>query len=187
VTGADLRWIPRDSVGVDEQIAVLAAAQHGVVALTQLRAIGIRSGAIYHRVRCGRLHQLHRGVFAVGHTPRPRTLKRIVATIHNEPPITRSHLEALMRDLCDQHGLPRPEVNSMVEGEEVDFFWRAQRLIVETDGHATHGTNVAFERDRARDARLTLLGYRVVRFTYQQLTYERDHVAATLRGLLSAA
>jgi very-short-patch-repair endonuclease len=119
--------------------------------------------------------------------PGARTLKRIVATIHNEPPITRSHLEALMRDLCDQHGLPRPEVNSMVEGEEVDFFWRAQRLIVETDGHATHGTNVAFERDRARDARLTLLGYRVVRFTYQQLTYERDHVAATLRGLLSAA
>jgi hypothetical protein len=114
------------------------------------------------------------------------TLALIVETIHDDPPMTRSELEAMMRDLCDGHGLPRPEVNVHVAGPEVDFFWRAQRLIVETDGHEDHGTRTAFERDRARDARLTALGYRVVRFTHRQLTREPDLIAATLVALIDA-
>jgi len=67
-----------------------------------------------------------------------------------------------MRDCCDAHGIPRPEVNAIIAGEEVDFLWRARRLVVETDGHETDGTRAAFERDRAKDARLTMRGYRVV-------------------------
>jgi very-short-patch-repair endonuclease/predicted transcriptional regulator of viral defense system len=117
--------------------------------------------------------------------PGAAALANIVATIQDEPPLTRSELEALMRDLCDAHDLSRPAVNMIVEGSEVDFFWRAERLIVETDGHETHGTRAAFERDRAKDARLTALGYRVVRFTYRQLVYERPLVVATLRALLA--
>jgi hypothetical protein len=112
-------------------------------------------------------------------------LARIVATIHDEPAVTRSKLEGRMRDLCDAYGIPRPEVNVIVEGVEVDFFWRAQRLIVETDGHETHGTRSAFENDRAKDARLTVLGYRVVRFTYRQLVYEPQTVTRTLRALIA--
>ena len=123
-------------------------------------------------------------------SPRRRgatNLARIIATIHDEPTLTRSELENLMRDLCDAHALPRPEVNVLVEGAEVDFLWRAQRLVVETDGHETHGTRVAFERDHAKDARLTMLGYRVVRFTHLQLTSDPGTVAATLRALLARA
>ena len=56
-----------------------------------------------------------------------------------------------------------------MEGKEVDFFWPEQRLIVETDGRGTHLTPAAFERDRARDARLLALGYRVLRFTDLQV------------------
>jgi hypothetical protein len=113
------------------------------------------------------------------------TLARVVADIHDEPVLTRSQLEALMRDMCAAHGIEPPEVNSRVEGYEVDFLWRSRRLIVETDGHAHHGTRTAFERDRAKDARLTMLGYRVVRFTYRQLVCEREIVVATLLGLLT--
>jgi len=91
-----------------------------------------------------------------------------------------------MRDLCDGHGICRPEVNVHVEGAEVDLFWRAARLIVETDGHETHGTRMAFERDRARDARFTALGYRVVRFTHRQITNEPRSIAATLVTLIDA-
>jgi hypothetical protein len=136
-----------------------------------------------------RLFDLHavNAVIAANKTrPGAATLANIVATIHHEPPLTRSNLEGLMRDLCDEHALPRPEVNAMVEGEEVDFFWRARRLIVETDGHESHGTRAAFERDRAKDARLTMLGYRVVRFTYKQLVYDPETVVRTLRALLAA-
>ena len=51
----------------DLALAELARVQWGVVSLAQLRALGIDRGAVAWRVRHGRLHRLHRGVFAVGH------------------------------------------------------------------------------------------------------------------------
>jgi len=53
-----------------------------------------------------------------------------------------------------------------------------------TDGRASHGTHAAFERDRARDARLTVAGYRVVRFTYRQVVAEPAGVAEVMTRLL---
>jgi very-short-patch-repair endonuclease len=50
-------------------IAELAARQHGVVTLAQLIAAGLNRDAIAYRRRVGRLHLLHRGVYAVGHRP----------------------------------------------------------------------------------------------------------------------
>lgn len=41
-------------------------AQHGVIALFQLVALGFTLRAIKHRVATGRLHPVHRGVYAVG-------------------------------------------------------------------------------------------------------------------------
>lgn len=48
-------------------VAGLAASQHGLVTRGQLAAVGFSAKAIEHRVRVGRLHRVHRGVFAVGH------------------------------------------------------------------------------------------------------------------------
>ncbi len=50
-------------------------------------------------------------------------------------------------------------------------------MVVETDGHATHGTRTAFEEDRASDAELATRGYRVLRFTWRQLTERPGWVA----------
>ena len=63
----------------------------------------------------------------------------------------------------------------IVEGHRVDFCWPEQRLIVETDGYEHHGTRAAFERDRAKDAQLTVRGWRVLRFTEPQVR-ERPRV-----------
>jgi hypothetical protein len=52
----------------DAALAALAARQHGVVATRQLVALGITQQAVSLRARAGRLHRLHRGVYAVGHT-----------------------------------------------------------------------------------------------------------------------
>ena len=103
-----------------------------------------------------------------------------------EPQITRTELEERFLELVAEAGLPRPEVNTRVEGLEVDFLWRDERLIVETDGAATHLTPTAFERDRERDQILMLAGYRVVRFTWRQVIEEPGRVARALRELLSA-
>jgi very-short-patch-repair endonuclease len=91
-----------------------------------------------------------------------------------------------MLALCRRHRLPRPEVNVKLDRFEVDFLWRDQRLVVEVDGWGSHRTRTAFEEDRARNARLEVLGYRVVRFTWRQLSAEAASVAQTIRALLRA-
>jgi hypothetical protein len=52
---------------MDRLIAELAKRQHGCVAHWQLRPMGIGRGAIEHRLKRGRLHRIHHGVYAVGH------------------------------------------------------------------------------------------------------------------------
>ncbi len=89
--------------------------------------------------------------------------------------------------LVRRHRLPHPEVNARVDRFVVDFFWRAERLIVEVDGWESHGTRSAFEDDRARDARLRLLGFDVLRFTWRQVADDGAYVAKAIRTLLHAA
>lgn len=105
-------------------------------------------------------------------------------SLYRDDEHTRSDLEAMLLALCDTHGLPRPLVNRIVASYEVDFLWPEQRLIVEADGRRTHLTRAAFERDRAKDAKLTVAGYRVVRFTYRQICHDPATVARTLGALL---
>jgi very-short-patch-repair endonuclease len=50
----------------DLLIARIAARQHGVITLGQLYWAGLTSAAVKHRVRTGRLHRIHRGVYALG-------------------------------------------------------------------------------------------------------------------------
>ena len=87
--------------------------------------------------------------------------------------------------MCAEHALPRPTVNVRIGRFVADFLWAEERLIVETDGHASHGTRAAFEADRVRDAELTVAGYRVVRFTYRQVVAAPLVKARTVRTLLS--
>jgi very-short-patch-repair endonuclease len=51
----------------DVRIAEIAARQHGVVSVAQLRRASLGDEAIHRRVVAGRLHRVHRGVYAVGH------------------------------------------------------------------------------------------------------------------------
>jgi very-short-patch-repair endonuclease len=268
----------------DRLIGKIAARQHGVVSTAQLRKAGIARNATTKRIQAGRLHPLHRGVYAVGHNKltfegrciaavlalgdravvshlsaaaiwgllkphsapihvtvpgdggrkerrgitvhRSHSLtggvvtrrngiavtkpKRTLRDLHRTSPqpvfrravrraldlrligsgdlerddLTRSELERLFLALCRRHRLPMPEVNARAGPYEVDFVWRDRRLIVETDGFRHHGDRSAFERDRARDAHLQSLGFRVLRLTHRRLIEERSAVVAALRPLL---
>jgi very-short-patch-repair endonuclease/predicted transcriptional regulator of viral defense system len=53
--------------GIDAAIAALAQRQHGVLSLPQLRRFGLGTSGARERVRTGRLHRVHQGVYAVGH------------------------------------------------------------------------------------------------------------------------
>jgi uncharacterized protein DUF559/putative AbiEi antitoxin of type IV toxin-antitoxin system len=90
--------------------------------------------------------------------------------------------------ICRAAAVPQPAVNAWLtlddQAIKADFLWRHERLIVETDGRATHATRQAFERDRLRDQRLTVAGFRVVRFTWRQVNREPERVARTVAALL---
>jgi very-short-patch-repair endonuclease len=101
-----------------------------------------------------------------------------------KPDHTRSELEARFLRLCRRHRLPQPRVNARIGHFVVDFTWPESNLIVELDGYRAHGTRSAFEEDRARDLRLKLLGYEVLRVTWRQLSDDPHAVLGTLRKLL---
>ena len=291
---------------VDRAIAEIARRQHGVVAFSQLAGLGLDKAAVRRRVEAGRLHRLHRGVYAVGHraltrrsylvaavlaigddaalshrsaaelwgirgshwqidvtcpralrqrggmtlhrhplpadevvvrdgirvTSPPRTLLdlagvlgpqqlrrayeqaeilrldstlslgRLIERHENRkgtnalcgllgsqalPAITKRELEERFLTTIRAGGLPEPRTNTVVEGLEVDAFWPAARLVVELDSRGFHLNRIAFERDRERDRKLMLAGYRVVRITWRQLHDDPARIVRDLRQLIRSA
>jgi very-short-patch-repair endonuclease len=105
------------------------------------------------------------------------TLRRVLETHRPGTTRTRSELEERLLALLRRAEIAQPELNARVEGREVDFVWREDRLIVETDGWQAHGTRTAFERDRRRDADLAAAGWRVLRFSHRQVSADPAWVA----------
>jgi predicted transcriptional regulator of viral defense system len=52
---------------LESTLAALARRQHGVVTLRQLFDLGMSESAVGRWAQRGRLHRVHRGVYAVGH------------------------------------------------------------------------------------------------------------------------
>jgi very-short-patch-repair endonuclease/predicted transcriptional regulator of viral defense system len=121
-----------------------------------------------------------RGVadFAALRSARSASLQAVLRAY--DPAPTRSQLERRFLRLCREHGLPRPEVNAVIDGMEVDFVWRDRRLIVEVDGYAYHRSPAAFEKDRERDVRLAMKGWTTRRFTWRQVDTRARWVAAAI-------
>ncbi|HEY5977555.1 MAG TPA: type IV toxin-antitoxin system AbiEi family antitoxin domain-containing protein [Solirubrobacterales bacterium] len=272
----------------DFEIAAIAVRQHGVITHRQLRGVGLGTSAISKRAGGGRLHRLHRGVYAVGHRGlavegrwmaavfasgagavishadaaalwgllrpvgglihvsvptgagrsasvgirlhRRPALRPADSTRRNRIPVTsvartiadldgsvpdrlarrarrqaelvglladassdrtRSDLERSFLRLCRDRRVPAPEVNVRVAGLTVDFLWREDGLVVETDSFRYHRGRVAFEDDRARDLALREAGLDVIRVADRQLDDEPGRVIdlvtnALRRGLPSA-
>jgi predicted transcriptional regulator of viral defense system len=290
----------------DENVAAIATRQHGVVSVAQLKALGLTRQAIAFRAKTGRLHRLHRGVYAVGHrnlttkgrwmgavlscgpsavlshraalalwelrpkpsapydvtilavggrrkpgvrvhstralpptdvttvdaipvTAVPRTLldyaktanaqqirtaieaaerlelfdgramtdlldrspgrattkiRAVLADMTDTVPWSRSELERYFLELIREAGLPEPQVNMKVLGEDADFYWPTKRVIVETDSWGFHRSRTQFEEDRRRDTQRALQGLQSIRLTQRRMQTERARVQADLRALL---
>jgi Protein of unknown function (DUF559)/Transcriptional regulator, AbiEi antitoxin len=91
---------------------------------------------------------------------------------------TRSDLESLFLALIQPHRdrIPPPEINRKLGRWTVDFLWRRQRVVVETDFWTYHRGSVAWQDDHARDLDLRSAGYAVLRFTDVQLEAEPERV-----------
>ena len=102
-----------------------------------------------------------------------------------------SVLEVTMARLLRDHGLPPVEFHHVVTTSggrfELDFAFVSARVGIEVDGWAHHGSRRAFEADRARDAYLAGAGWVVLRFTWYQVNFRGDWVAARVADALTAA
>jgi very-short-patch-repair endonuclease len=105
---------------------------------------------------------------------RTRILRALIARERRARTVTRSELEECFLALVRRAGLPEPEVNVRLAGYEVDFLWRSRRRVIEVDGHAYHSTRQATTRDRRKDDDLEAAGYRVTRFTADQILHDPD-------------
>jgi very-short-patch-repair endonuclease len=85
------------------------------------------------------------------------------------PALTRSEAESRLLALIRRAELKPPEVNVPFRGFELDFLWRAERVVVEVDGFAWHGTARAIDRDRRRELVLEAAGLHVLRVTWHQI------------------
>ena len=117
-----------------------------------------------------------------GHRGRGR-LEEVLGLATERP--TRSAFEDDFPAFCERHGLPRPQMNALVCGYEVDALFPEEKVIVELDGWAYHSSRASFEGDRARDADTLAGGFETVRITKERYERHAEREAARLRRILA--
>jgi len=80
--------------GETRELWELVRRQHGVVTRAQLLDFGLATGAIAHRLRSGRLHRVHHGVYAVGRPDLSRAGRWTAAVTSCGPGAVLSHRSA---------------------------------------------------------------------------------------------
>jgi very-short-patch-repair endonuclease len=125
--------------------------------------------------------------------PRRRGMKKLLRAIapwrRYRPGIKiRSRMEAKLLPLLTEAALPIPRTNAKLrlagKAYEVDFLWREQKLVVETDGGRFHDNPVAGERDSQRNHALTEAGYRLPRLGWEDLRDRPDQTMSEIARLL---
>jgi very-short-patch-repair endonuclease len=82
------------TTGSGAQVWELAERQHGIVARSDLLAVGYTTSAIDHRVATGRLHVVSRGVYAVGWPGLTPERRWTIAVLSCAPEASLSHRSA---------------------------------------------------------------------------------------------
>jgi very-short-patch-repair endonuclease len=108
-------------------------------------------------------------------SPRARRL------LHAAGEGARSEAERILIRLLQQAGITGWVANLPVGGYVVDVGFEARKVACEADGFAFHSAPEDFRNDRIRQNRLMLLGWRVLRFTWLDLTEQPERVIAEIR------
>jgi predicted transcriptional regulator of viral defense system len=80
---------------IDRAIGAIAERQHGCVTRAQLTSLGLNKDQITYRVKVGRLHRVHRGVYSVGRPPKTALERASGAVLACGPGAALSHRSAL--------------------------------------------------------------------------------------------
>ena len=113
-----------------------------------------------------------------------RRLDRIVRLDDPLIGLTESDFEALFLALCAAHGLPIPRPQARRRRRRVDFSSRTPASSSSATAAPWHDNDIAFLDDRRRDRELKAQNLEVLRFTWAEVVYEPERVAAEIRGML---
>src|SRR3954451_12086210 len=118
------------AVQSQQRLAALARRQHQVVSREQLLALGFTSHAIVHQLKSGRLHIVHRGVYAVGRAQLSRHGQFMAAVLRCGPTaaVMGESAAALWQVRRDRPALP-------IEGSVTGPERRAPGLVVRRQRH----------------------------------------------------
>ena len=117
-----------------------------------------------------------------------RKLRAVLARGDLGEDVPASGLERRYRDLCAAAGLPKPEINRyLLLGDEyhrVDFLWRRERVVIETDGRRYHASGWQRERDARRDEALSRHGFWHARVAEEAIEHHAAEAVATAAALV---
>ena len=99
--------------------------------------------------------------------------------------VTRSQAEKAFLKLIRDSRLPAPLVNEPFGRWELDFFWPAERLVVEIDGYDFHSGPRAFHRNHEKDLALADARLDVRRFTGHHVVKQSSLVLARVAAELA--
>lgn len=103
---------------------------------------------------------------------------------------TESVLEDRFCEVILEGGLPMPVAQYTVHDADggfvcrADFAYPEQRLLIELDGAAYHSHALAFQSDRTKQNRSSLLGWRTLRYTWQDVVERPYLIIAQIREAL---
>jgi len=129
-------------------------------------------------------------VTRLGDRPGMGVIRALIAARAPGEAISESKLETMLLRLLRRAKLPKPIAQyDICDGRHVvaraDFAYPDLRLAIEADGYWFHSGRRRWQLDRERQNRLTLLGWRVVHVTWEDLTTRPRAVVDSVRAALA--
>lgn len=118
-----------------------------------------------------------------------RVMRGLVDELDPNTAPPESELERLFYSLVEHSDLPPGARQHWAwdgtQWRRFDWAWVDIRVGVELDGKKTHGTDEAFEDDRARDRALRAEGWETLRYTWNDVTRHPREMLAELRKIVA--
>ncbi len=150
-------------------------------------------GVINHFVRQGktsqeRIAELQAELTRKG-KPGMTRLRRILDSRAEGTQVTESVLEARLLEVIEMGNLPVPDLQYRPpwlrhRNGRVDFSYPNAKLVIEGDSREWHGDERSFQADRERDNLAQLAGWRVLRFTWTDITRRPEYIVLSIRKAL---
>jgi hypothetical protein len=156
---------------------------------TALRSI-VEAGLVTQRIEMPGVVEVFDEIARRG-KPGVAALRIILEELGGAPVVVESELERRFLEVVRGAGLPDPVVQLRVPWRSrtagrVDFAYPDVHLIIECDGRRWHTAFESFEVDRRRDNLAQLAGWRVLRFTWADVTRSAPQVVQAIRAALAS-